>query len=180
MTIERSTSRKSSLQTLLLVALGSAVVTVVVTFSVFYLAGWLTFAPQNRQVMVHDMGSQVMPFDLNKTTHIFNMTVTGGIQQVIAKDTNDTAQIALIQQHLEHEATRFRTGDFSDPSVLHGQEMPGVKELAAGAALMTIEYTPLPNGAQLVYKTQDLNMVTALHRWFGAQLSDHGQDATMQ
>ena len=126
------------------------------------------------------MGSQVIPFDLNKTTHIFDMPVTRGIQQVTAKDTNDTAQIALIQQHLEHEAIRFRSGDFSDPSTLHGEEMPGVKELTTGAALITIEYTTIPNGAQLVYKTHDLNVVTALHRWFGAQLSDHGQDATMQ
>jgi len=48
MTIERSTTRKSSLQRLLLIAPGGAVITVLITFGVFYLAGWLTFAPENR------------------------------------------------------------------------------------------------------------------------------------
>mgnify|MGYP006952618108 FL=1 len=177
MTTPSSPARKSSLMLYLLVALGSAAITVGVTIGVFYLAGWLALAPQNRQVAVHDMGSQVMPFDLDKTTHIFQMTVTGGVQQVIAQDAKDAAQIALIQQHLEHEALRFRAGDYSDPSSLHGAEMPGVKDLSAGAAGMTIEYIKLPNGAQLTFKTQDQNLVTALHQWFGAQLSDHGRDA---
>lgn len=65
------------------------------------------------------MGPQVMPFDLSKTTHIFKMTETGGVQQVIAKDPGDREQIALIQQHVQHEAVRFGSGDFSDPTSLH-------------------------------------------------------------
>ncbi|MDD5229675.1 MAG: aspartate carbamoyltransferase, partial [Methylococcales bacterium] len=31
-------------------------------------------------------GSHVMPFDLEKTTHIFSKTEKGGVQQVIVKD----------------------------------------------------------------------------------------------
>ena len=124
------------------------------------------------------MGSQVMPFDLSKTQHIFQMTESGGIQQVIAKDPNDAEQVALIRQHLQHEAMRFSAGDYSDPTALHGADMPGVRELAAGAAQMTIDYSTLPNGAQLTFVSQDLHLITAIHRWFGAQLSDHGADAT--
>ncbi|MBE7552619.1 MAG: hypothetical protein HS126_16235 [Anaerolineales bacterium] len=124
------------------------------------------------------MGHQVMPFDLSQTTHIFEMTDSGGIQQVIAKDPGDKAQISLIQQHLQHEAMRFGTGDFSDPTSLHGAEMPGVKELAGSTTQVKIEYTTLPNGAQITFTTQDLHLITAIHRWFGAQLSDHGSDAT--
>jgi precorrin-4 methylase len=55
--------------------------------------------------------------------------------------------------------------------------MPGVKELSAAAAEMKIEYTTLPNGAQITFTTPDLRLITAIHRWFGAQLSDHGPDA---
>jgi hypothetical protein len=128
--------------------------------------------------MVHQMGHQVMPFDLNQTTHIFEMTDSGGIQQVIAKDPGDKEQISLIQQHLQHEAMRFSQGDFSDPTSLHGKDMPGVKELAGGAAHLKVEYSPLPNGAQITFTTEDPQLVTAIHRWFGAQLSDHGSDAT--
>jgi len=119
----------------------------------------------------------VMPFSLSKTRHIFEMTESGGIQRVIAKDAGDKEQIALIQKHLQHEAMRFKAGDFSDPTSLHGVDMPGIEEIAAGTSKITIEYTPLPNGAQIVFRTRDLPLITAIHRWFGAQLSDHGSDA---
>jgi hypothetical protein len=118
-----------------------------------------------------------MPFNLSKTRHIFEMTESGGVQRVIAKDAGDNEQITLIQKHLQHEAIRFGAGDFSDPTSLHGADMPGIKELAAGAAKIRMEYTALPNGAQIVFRTQDLQLITAIHRWFGAQLSDHGSDA---
>jgi hypothetical protein len=162
---------------LLLIALGSSVLSVLITIAVFYLGGWLTFASQNRQAAIHEMGSHVMPFDLDKTTHVFQMAVGGGVQQVISKDPNDEDQIALIQMHLEHEAMRFSSGDFSDPTALHGEDMPGLKELTEGADLIAIQYRPLPEGGEIIFTTQDVNLVTALHRWFGAQLSDHGKDA---
>jgi hypothetical protein len=106
------------------------------------------------------------------------MTESGGVQQVMAKDPGDKAQIALIQQHLQHEVMRFSAGDFSDPTLLHGSDMPGVEELAGSATQLKIEYTALPNGAQITFTTQNLHLITAIHRWFGAQLSDHGSDAT--
>jgi hypothetical protein len=71
----------------------------------------------------------------------------------------------------------FGSGDFSDPTSLHGESMPGMKELTAGAAQIHVEYAPLPDGAQIAFTTQDGHLITAIHRWFGAQLSDHGQDA---
>ena len=61
------------------------------------------------------------------------MTESGGVQRVIAKKASDTDQITLIQQHLKHEAERFQRGDYSDPAALHGANMPGLKDLQAGA-----------------------------------------------
>jgi hypothetical protein len=55
--------------------------------------------------------------------------------------------------------------------------MPGLRDLVAGAAKISVEYTALPNGAQIAYITQDPQLITALHQWFDAQLSDHGHDA---
>jgi hypothetical protein len=106
------------------------------------------------------------------------MTDTGGIQEVIADDPDDAPQVQLIQQHLQHEVALFRSGNFSDPTSLHGTEMPGVKDLAAGVQNIEMEYVELPTGAQITFITSDLELITALHRWFGAQLSDHGPDAT--
>ncbi|HKZ82213.1 MAG TPA: hypothetical protein VJ793_00995 [Anaerolineae bacterium] len=172
--------RGTAPRTFLLIVVGSVVITALVIVSILYATGRLAPAPTNRQEMVHDMGGSVMPFDLDETTHIFKMTDTGGIQQVIAKDASDQEQIALIQQHLQHEAMRFGMGDFGDPSTLHGEDMPGLKDLEAGAGRIQVDYTALPAGAQITYTTQDPHLVTALHQWFGAQLSDHGSDATDQ
>lgn len=163
---------------LLLVAGSSFLLAVLATLGILFWAGWLTPPSANQQTMVHQMGHQVMPFNLSQTTHIFEMTDSGGVQQVIAKDPSDKEQISLIQQHLQHEAMRFSGGDFSDPASLHGSDMPGLKELTGGVAQLKIEYSPLPNGAQLTFTTEDPQLITAIHRWFGAQLSDHGSDAT--
>lgn len=135
-------------------------------------------AQPDHEAMVHEMGGEVMPFDLDKTTHIFEMTDSGGIQDVVAKDAEDTVQIKLIRRHLEHEATRFASGDFSDPAKLHGRTMPGLAELSAASDRMRVAYVPLPNGARILYSASDPRLITAIHRWFGAQLSDHGPDAT--
>ena len=126
---------------------------------------------------VHQMAHSVMPFDISKTVHIFKMTETGGVQKVIAKDPGAANQIALIQQHLRYEAERFQKGDYSDPAKLHGADMPGLKELQAGASRIKVSYAALPDGAEIMFETTDLHLLTALHRWFGAQLSEHGADA---
>jgi hypothetical protein len=131
-----------------------------------------------RDAVIHDMGHEVMPFSLDETVHVFEMTSTGGVQEVIADDPGDQAQIQLIRQHLAHEATRFQKGDFRDPGSLHGTDMPGVRELSAGADRLRVTYDDLPAGGRIVYVVSEAELVTAVHRWFGAQLSDHGADAT--
>ncbi len=148
------------------------------TLGVLAATGMLTGA--NRQAMVHDQGSAVMPFDLNRTTHVFKTTETGGVETVIAKDAADSQQVALIQQHLQHEVLRFRDGDFGDPATIHGADMPGLAELAAASAKISFSYAALPNGAQISYETQDPRLIDVLHRWFDAQLADHGHDAMGQ
>ncbi|MSP13956.1 MAG: hypothetical protein EXR62_13495 [Chloroflexi bacterium] len=116
----------------------------------------------------------------DNTTHIFKPVVDGGVQQVIAKDSKDMGQITLIRQHLEMEAAMFRGGNFSDPASLHGQNMAGLTELKNGASDITITYSDSPNGGQITYTTSDPKLVTAIHNWFKAQLSDHGSDAIEQ
>jgi len=118
-----------------------------------------------------------MPFDLNKTTHIFRMTDSGGVQSVVVKDAQDKDQIALIRQHLRHEAVAFQHGDYADPIALHGKTMPGVSELESHHAAIAVSYSDLPFGGALTFTSRNRHLVTAIHRWFGAQLSEHGADA---
>lgn len=61
---------------------------------------------------------------------------------------------------------------------IHGDDMPGLAELkAAKPGQLAIIYREVNDGAELTYKTKDPHLVEALHRWFDAQLSDHGADA---
>ena len=138
------------------------------------LAGW----SQTMQEHVHRHAQDVMPFDLGKTVHVFRMTESGGVQSVVTRgDAADTEQLALIRHHLMHEAMQFQAGDFSDPAKLHGPGMPGLAELHAGAGAIKVTFRPLPNGAEVEFKSTDIKLITAIHRWFGAQLSEHGADA---
>ena len=124
---------------------------------------------QTPQEHVHGTSQSVMPFDMAKTTHVFKMTETGGVQRVISKDRIYTDQVVLIQQHLREEARRFQHGDYSDPAKLHGVTMPGLNELQLGARRVKVSYSDLPDGAEITFKTTDPHLLTAIHRWFGAQ-----------
>ncbi len=134
-------------------------------------------AETTQQEHVHQMSHDVMPFDMSKTVHIFKMTEQGGVESVVTRKEGEIDQIALIQQHLQHEAGQFQKGNYSDPAKLHGADMPGLKELEAGASHIEVTYAALRNGAAITFTTTDIHLLTAIHRWFGAQLSEHGADA---
>jgi hypothetical protein len=131
----------------------------------------------DRQAEVAAKGASVMPFDLERTTHRFAKADTGGVQTVVADNPADTGQINLIRQHLRKETDRFSQGDYSDPGRIHGDDMPGLAALRDGAARITVTYRDDPAGGQITYTTTDPALVTALHAWFDAQVSDHGQHA---
>ncbi len=130
-----------------------------------------------RQVEIADRGAEVMPFDLEATTHLFTKTDDGGVQIVTADDPADQIQIELIRAHLLDERANFARGDFDDPAQIHGLDMPGVAELTTGYADIDLVYAETPAGAQLSYTTTRRELVAAIHAWFDRQLSDHGDDA---
>lgn len=136
-------------------------------------------APTPRQQEVAQKGAMVMPFDVHNSTHVFQKNTTGGIQQVVAKDPNDKDLVAAIRTHLEMEAERFGKGDYSDPMKIHGMSMPGLQYLSKlKPGLIAITYRNVTGGAAIDYVGRDAATVDAIHKWFDAQLSDHGDDAT--
>lgn len=135
-------------------------------------------ADAQRQAEVSERGKDVMPFSLTATTHVFTKNAEGGVQRVVAKMPSDKAQVKLVRTHLQEIRAQFLQGDFSGPSQIHGQGMPGLAELkAAQPGQIAIDYEEIKGGAELTYKTVDATLVAALHQWFDAQLSDHGNDA---
>ncbi len=165
-----------SVRTALLLAAGAALATVAI-LGTLWATGVFASQEETRQEEVAEKGAEVMPFDLEETTHLFEKTRTGGVQEVVADDPTDAEQVALIRGHLREEAAAFRRGDLSDPSEIHGEEMPGLEDLEAGAKEMDIRYSELPDGAKIEYETGDPALVAALHDWFDAQVSDHGDHA---
>jgi hypothetical protein len=135
-------------------------------------------AGADRQAQVAERGQSVMPFDLDRTTHRFTKTGSGGVQTVVADDPQDASQVGLVRQHLRQEADRFRRGDFTDPASIHGDQMPGLAALRGSAGKVTVEYATTGDGARITYTSGDTAIVTALHAWFDAQVSDHGAHAT--
>ncbi|GAC1644815.1 MAG: hypothetical protein NVS4B8_15800 [Herpetosiphon sp.] len=129
-----------------------------------------------RLMHVAQSGVVVMPFALDKTRHHFEQTDDGGVQTVLAIDSGDAAEIQLIREHLQHETDRFTHGHFSDPARIHGTEMAGLSELQAGAGSIKVEYKDVPKGGEIRYVSNDVRLVRALHRWFAAQVADHGTD----
>ena len=56
--------------------------------------------------------------------------------------------------------------------------MPGLAELKdAKRSAIKVQYQELKDGAKIVYTTNQPRLVNALHKWFDAQVSDHGHDA---
>jgi hypothetical protein len=134
-------------------------------------------AGASRQDEVAERGAEVMPFDLDATTHRFEPTATGLDQTVVVDDPGDREQVVLVREHLAEEAERFRAGDYGDPAAIHGDHMPGLAELEAGAAAVDVELSDLDDGARLRFTSVDPALVGALHRWGAAQTVDHGGHA---
>ena len=130
-----------------------------------------------RQAEVAERGADVMPFDLDATTHRFEPTPDGLVQTVVADDPDDADQVGLVRRHLAEEAERFAAGDYGDPAAIHGDDMPGLAELEAGADAIDVAYADAPDGARVTYTTSDPALVDALHRWSEAQVMDHGAHA---
>ena len=160
-----------------LALLGAVVVAVGLAAGGFW-AGSGSDTETAREREVAERGAEVMRFDLERTTHVFEKRAAGGVQTVVADDPGDEAEVAKVRAHLRDEAEAFAAGDFEDPAAIHGREMPGLAELQAGAERLTISYEDVPAGGRIRYATEDPALVRALHAWFDAQVSDHGRHVT--
>ncbi len=146
-----------------------ALVGAVMVATMLYAFGWHSPAPTTRSPLVDQMDSSVMPPDPDRTTYLVQMTGQGGVQQVVARDSDDQTQITLIQQYVQHAALNIRFGNFEEFVAQYGQNMPGLAALESGFRELRVEYQPLPNGAQLTFTTPEAHLVTAVHQWLGAQ-----------
>ncbi|NNF38281.1 MAG: aspartate carbamoyltransferase [Gemmatimonadetes bacterium] len=152
------------------------ILAVIVIAPLLFVSGCADGETTQRQAEVAEAGSMVMPFDLDRSTHIFEKTDFGGIQ-VVASDDGDVEQLRLIRDHLAEEAERFSQGDFHDPAMIHGDDMAGMHALVMGHDRITITYRDVDRGGEIRWESEDLDLIQAIHDWFDAQVSDHGEHA---
>ncbi|MGZ4959460.1 MAG: aspartate carbamoyltransferase [Methylomonas sp.] len=150
-------------------------------FIVLLVFSWATLAEEKADPKhleeVRQRTQIVVPFSVDETLQTFTKTVHGGIQHVVTKSPDNTRQIKLIQDHLKKIAEEFRKGDFSVTERMHGSDTPGLARLKRAATDdIRYEYKPLPNGAQIHYSSEYPELVQALHEWFDAQATEHGND----
>jgi len=127
---------------------------------------------------MNSRGAQVMGFDQDKTTHHFLLFADGGAIDISANDKNDgpeelRANRDAIRGHLPHIAKMFGDGDFSNPMLIHGPNVPGTKELAALKTKVTYVYMETDRGGRVNITTTDPDALAALHKFLRFQISDH-------
>jgi len=134
--------------------------------------------PSDRQAAVRERGAEVMSFSLGATQHVFTKTTDGGVQRVVARG-DHAEQVDRIRSHLRAISDAFTQRDFSGPAHIHGEDMPGLAALkAAPRDDLTVAYHDIDDGAEITYRARTDAVRDAIHRWFDAQLADHGTDAT--
>lgn len=118
---------------------------------------------------------QLLPYSVERALEGFAKTANGGIMQIIAKSADDAQQIKPMQQYLRQTAEEYGKGDFSSTERFHGAHMPGLAQMkAAKAGAIKYQYKALNNGGQIVFSTEDPQLLNALHAWIDQQIKEHG------
>jgi hypothetical protein len=130
-------------------------------------------AQQHDSTAMNSRGDHVMGFDQNKTTHHFTLTKTGGVIQVQANDSTDTASRDYIRMHLQHIAKAFAEGDFTDPHEVHAEVPPGVPVMENRKDKISYRFESIANGGKVVISTEDPRALKAIHEYLLYQIREH-------
>lgn len=117
-------------------------------------------------------GMEAMGVDQYTSRHQFDAFADGGRIE-LQRNVDDSAGIARIRAHIREIAHAFKAGDFSTPTLVHIQEVPGSKIMAERRDFITYEPRDLPRGAELRIRTKDAIALKAIHEFMAFQRSDH-------
>jgi hypothetical protein len=130
-------------------------------------------APQQDDTALNNRGDHVMGFDHDKTTHHFELTKTGGVIQVRANDSADSASRDHIRMHLQHISKSFAAGDFKDPMDVHAEEPPGVPVMKKMRSNIAYRYKSIDRGGRVAIQTKDAEALEAVHEYLKYQIREH-------
>jgi hypothetical protein len=122
---------------------------------------------------MNERGEKGMGFSQTATTHHFFLKPDGGVIQVEAKDSSDTASRDEVRMHLGHIARAFQNGDFDITMFVHDTVPPGVPEMNKLREQISYSFAETPNGGRVVISSTDEEALTAIHRFLRFQIEEH-------
>ena len=121
---------------------------------------------------MQERGKAAMGVDQYTSGHHFDALADGGRIE-LQRDVDDPDGVARIRAHIREIAQAFKAGNFSTPAMVHMQDVPGTKIMAAKRALITYEPHDLPRGAELRMRTTDPEALRAIHEFMAFQRGEH-------
>jgi hypothetical protein len=125
------------------------------------------------QADVEKHGDEAMGFPHDKTTHHFRLYSDGGAIEVIVNDNKDSQNLRAIRSHLTHTVTMFSNGEFSIPMFVHDQVPPGVPVMKEKHTEISYSFEELPAGGRVRIKTENRDVLDAIHEFLRFQIADH-------
>ncbi|MFI5206884.1 MAG: hypothetical protein ACHQU8_03570 [Gemmatimonadales bacterium] len=117
-------------------------------------------------------GEHVMGVDQYTSRHVFEPLPTGGRIE-LQREVDDTAGVTQIRRHLADVAAAFGRGDFTAPFLVHDQDVPGTRVMAARRDAITYTVRPLARGGEIVISSGDASVVDAVHAFLAFQRQEH-------
>ncbi|MGA2428762.1 MAG: hypothetical protein ABSH13_09685 [Candidatus Acidiferrum sp.] len=118
-------------------------------------------------------GEHAMGFSQTETTHHFLLRPDGGVIQVEANRSDDSANKDMIRVHLRHIATAFQAGDFDIPMFVHDTVPPGVPDMKKLQSKISYSYEETAQGGRVVIVTKDADAKEAVHKFLRFQIEEH-------
>ena len=122
---------------------------------------------------VQERGKDVMGVDQYTSRHVFEDLPDGGRIVLDRDDASDTVAIATIRAHMREIAGQFGRGDFTNPSLVHAQTVPGTGIMRARRDAISYTAADRPRGAEVRIASRDSAAVRAIHEFLAFQRSDH-------
>jgi hypothetical protein len=117
-------------------------------------------------------GRIAMGVDQYTSIHRFDDLPDGGRIE-LQRDRDDSAGIAAIRAHMRAIARAFAAGDFSTPSMVHLESVPGSATMRARRTAIRYEPLDLQRGAALRIRSDDRESIAAIHRFLAYQRREH-------
>jgi hypothetical protein len=117
-------------------------------------------------------GKVAMGVDQYSSAHRFDDLPDGGRIE-LQRDSNDTAGVRTIREHLQKIAVAFSRGNFSVPGFVHADSVPGTATMRAQRAAIRYQFSPLPGGGEVRITTRDTAAVAAVHDFLAYQRDEH-------